>query len=594
MEKALRRLKPPPLLTYSAWAEENFVLADRGSAMPGKFRLWPYQAGFLDAIGDPTISKITLIKSARIGFTKTLMASIAARVANDPCAIILLVPTDDDARRFAVDEVEPSFEASPALDGLLFKHRNDGRNTLVTKSFAGGATLKILSARSPRKLRSHDAKILFVDEADGMEITAEGDPIQLAEMRTFAHADRKIVVGSTPTDEGISFVESRYEESDRRVFEVPCPSCGNFHEIMWSDIRWPEGQPEKAAFLCPACEEMIDHRYKLEMVEQGRWRATAPSKGHAGFRINALVSPLANAAWPLLAEEYLRAKKGGPASLKPFVNTIEGRVWKTSIGSIDEGTLRSYARDVSLKKIPEDVFAVTVGVDTQDDRLEVTIVGWARHHCYVLEHVVVWGSTMEETTWLELDALLQTTWRHPWGGTLRIDATAIDSGGSEGRTQQVYDFCERRLHRKIIAIKGAAGPRPVLKAATKVKGGARLFIVGVDQVKTTVMEALSMNPATVTGEVANGAIVTSNSLPAEWYEQVTGERRVVKYVKNRAVIEFLPVKQGQAVEALDCLVYAYAARNHVSINFDRREEEMKTGQKRASSWGDWSKRLNGN
>jgi phage terminase large subunit GpA-like protein len=74
----LALLRPPPQLSLPDWAEANFRLPERSSAQPGKFRLWAYQRGWLDAIGDPTIPRVTLIKSARIGFTKCLTASIAS------------------------------------------------------------------------------------------------------------------------------------------------------------------------------------------------------------------------------------------------------------------------------------------------------------------------------------------------------------------------------------------------------------------------------------------------------------------------------------------------------------------------------------
>jgi phage terminase large subunit GpA-like protein len=120
------------------WVEKNFRLPERSSAQPGRFKLWKCQWGFLEAIGDPLCERVTVIKSARIGFTKCLMATIGAYAANDPCSVILLVPTDDDARRYAVDEIEPSFAELPALRDLIQRGRLDGRNTLVMKAFAGG------------------------------------------------------------------------------------------------------------------------------------------------------------------------------------------------------------------------------------------------------------------------------------------------------------------------------------------------------------------------------------------------------------------------------------------------------------------------
>lgn len=40
--------------------------------MPGKMRLWPYQREFSDAISDPEIERVTLIKPVRVGFTTVL------------------------------------------------------------------------------------------------------------------------------------------------------------------------------------------------------------------------------------------------------------------------------------------------------------------------------------------------------------------------------------------------------------------------------------------------------------------------------------------------------------------------------------------
>jgi phage terminase large subunit GpA-like protein len=164
------------------------------------------------------------------------------------------------------------------------------------RRFPGGS-LKVVAARAPRNLRRHTARVLLIDEADAMEIGAEGSPIRLAERRTLSYADRKIVLGSTPLHEDTSAVLRSYGESDARVFEVPCSACGTLTEIMWANIEWQEGKPETAAFRCPHCSELIPERRKAAMVAAGSWRATRSDvTGHAGFRLNALVSLLTNAS----------------------------------------------------------------------------------------------------------------------------------------------------------------------------------------------------------------------------------------------------------------------------------------------------------
>lgn len=537
------------------------------SARPGVYRNWPYLTEILDSIGASSVEYVTLMKPSRVGFTKGLMIAIAAMASIAPCPIGLLVPVDDDARDYVVDELEPLFRATPSLRGLLVAGRLEGRNTMTRKRFTTGATLKILSARAPRKLRRHDFKALYCDEIDAMEITSEGDPLLIAEKRTFAHGDRKIVRGSTPTEEDVSLIERAYNESDQRVFELECPHCKQWFELLWPMIQWEESRPETAMAFCPHCGAGLSEAQKPDLVERGRWRAQRPEvTNHRGYRLNALVSLLANAAWPKLAEEYLRAKRGGPAELQVFTNLVLGKTWKTSIGRLSAEVLAGRVEPIGLERIPVEIVLLTCGADVQDNRIEASVIGWpvAGAPC-VLAHTVIDGNTLNSETWASFDEFLRRRWQHPYGWEMKIDAAAIDSGGHEGRTQVVYDFCAPRLHRRIYAIRGVGGARAIWSRAQKVRGSARLFIVGHDQVKTAVLELLSQEPFDGEGKPNPHALRVSDELSEDWFDQVTGEVRRVVYVRNRPVIEFVPKRRGQRLEALDCLSYAWAVRHAPAV-----------------------------
>jgi phage terminase large subunit GpA-like protein len=605
-KRLCNRYAPAPQMRLSQWAEANIVLPEGQSARPGKYRNWPYFIEPLDSIGDLTVETVTIMKGTRIGYTKGLMVAIAATAANNPCPIGLLVPTDDDANDMSVDEVEPIFTSSPQLAGLLREGKNNGHTTMRRKSFAGGASLKILSARAPRKLRKHDIKYLFCDEVDGMEITAEGDPLALAKRRTMAHPDRKIVIGSTPTEEELSIVERSYQESDQRIFEIPCPHCAEFFELLWEHIQWSEGQPETAQAYCPHCGVGVDERYKRALTEKGRWVATRPEiKNHRGYRINALISLLPKAAWPILAEEFLRAKRAGPAELQPFHNTVLAKTWRTSINRLTSEGLAQRVEPWGLEQgIPDWVVMLTAGADVQDDRIEITVLGWPLVGAPgALGHVVIPGSTLEKETWAEMNDFLRTRWPHPNGWLMRLDAVGIDSGGSKGRTQRVYDFTEPRLSRRIFAIKGMAGPRPMWSRAARTKTGQPLFLVGHDQAKTAVMEALAAQQYLPTGDYNPHCLRVSDELTDEWFEQATGEVRRIRYVRNRAVIEFVPKRPGQRTEALDSLCYAWAVRYSPEVrSIDIRERAARRPVPVAEGGpqpvdkpkgvSDWSKRFN--
>lgn len=572
---ALRALIPPPRLRLSTWIEEHVVLPEGVSAQPGPVQLWPFQREIADAIGDPSIERVTLVKPVRVGFTTLLTSAVASFVANEPAPILCLLPAEADCRDYMVSDVEPIFAASPAVaKALAYDLDGDDRNTLMSRRFPGGS-LKVVAAKAPRNLRRHNVRVLFMDEVDGMEPTSEGSPILLAEKRTLSFPDRKIVLGSTPVHEETSNVLRAFAESDARIFEVPCPECGAFAQIEWDDIVWDEGLPETARWKCPHCREEIEERHKPAMVEQGQWRATRPEiTGHAGFHLNALVSLHTNASWPQLAREFLAAKKD-PTTLQTFVNTILARGWSNAGGELDNEELENRAESFGLESIPEEVLLVTAGVDVQHDRLEATIIGYgADETAFVLGHVVIWGEWDNERTWAELDDLLKTRFAHPLGGELEIEAVVIDAG--DGVTMEtVMAFCGPRQRRRFMAGKGAAGSRRYIEPSRSRKAQtARLWIVGVDSIKTAIMARLGRA----------GSIRFSTDLPPVWYEQLASEREVVRYVRGQPQRRFERVP-GRRAEALDCVVYAIAARQVVHVNFVEREAQLKAGgvkQKKAS------------
>jgi phage terminase large subunit GpA-like protein len=581
LEKSAKtRILPPPRIPLSQWIESNLRLPEGLAAKPGPVRLWPFQRGIADAITDPAIERVTVRKSARVGFSTLLTGTLASYIANEPAPLLYLLPTEDDCRDYVVSDMEPVFEATPAIRGLLSTEMDEtGRNTIRHRRFPGGS-LKIVAAKSPRNLRRHTVRILLIDEEDGMEVTPEGDPVDLAIKRTLTFPNRKIIRGSTPVDLETSTICREYDASDRRVYEMKCAECGEFSEPVWSHIQWETGKPETARWACPACGSLIEERFKGQMVADGRWRATRPEvEGHAGFKLNALISPHYNASWGKLAAEFLQVHDD-PDRLRTFKNTLLGDPWSESVDHIDPEELyvriepfglNARAEDGEILPLPADVLVITAGVDVQDDRLECAIYGWSRSGVmFALGHFVLWGSPGDQTTWAELDATLSTKWDHPLGGKIGVDAACVDAGDG-GWVDEVYAFCWPRARRKIVAIKGMFGNRPIIEgskgkvAKGTLSGKGRLWVVGVDTVKLSLLGLLSKRRERVR---------FSSSLPLHWFEQLLSERSVIKKIGGRPVRRFERIG-ALAAEALDATVYSIAARQLVSyLDLDKREAEL--------------------
>ena len=559
---ALRALRPPPRLPLDKWIESTIRLPAGVSAIPGRVVLWPYMREVAAAIGDPFIERVTLLKPVRVGFTTLLTASVGHYARNEPSPILVVLPTEDDARSYLADEIEPIFAATPDLAFTLSENRG-GRDTMLARRFAGGS-LRLVPSKSQRNLRRLTAKIILIDEADAMDAGAEGDPITLAEKRALTFPDRKIVLGSSPILTVTSRVLRAYGLSDARVYECPCPECGAFSEILWKHIVWPEGEPGKAVFECPHCDARIDEKHKPAMVEDGAWRATRPEiEGHAGFRLNSLISGLRNASWGRLAAEFLEAKKN-PDTLQTFVNTILAEGWDGGGSEIDYTALASRAEPFGLDDIPAEVLWLVAGADVQKDRIEVGFYGFDRAGTiiFALDQAVVWGDPQTGETWSELDDLLRRDYLHPLGGRIGLDAVGIDAGDGN-TTEAVTAFTQPRHARRIFALKGAPGARPAI-VSSRTANRRRLFICGVDGIKARIMSTLE----------SGTGFRFSNTLEGRYFEELTAERRHVRYRRGVPVATW-ERRPGMRAEALDCAVYALAVRELLKGDPDRREAELR-------------------
>ena len=80
----------------STWAERVICLPSGIASEPGRIKLYPYQRAICDAIADPNIEKISVLKSARIGFSTLLISGIAHYIVRDPASQLVVLPTMSD------------------------------------------------------------------------------------------------------------------------------------------------------------------------------------------------------------------------------------------------------------------------------------------------------------------------------------------------------------------------------------------------------------------------------------------------------------------------------------------------------------------
>lgn len=560
LAETLRVWAPPPKLTLSEWADAYAFLSPESAAQDGKWKTLPYQKGIMDAMTDPTVEKLTIQKSARVGYTKMINHLIAYHVHQDPCNILVVQPTIEDAQGYSKDEIVPMLRDTPVLVPLAPESKTrDSSNTILRKQFPA-MTLMITGANSARGFRRISARKIVFDEVSAYPPSAgsEGDPIALGSRRADFYWNKLIIHGSTPTFEG-DRIETLFKQSDQRYYNVPCPFCDFMQTLEWSNIDFTsKGSVRKPVYLCADCEKAIEYSRHRWMIERGAWEATAPFDGHAGFFIWSAYSYSPNATWRHIVKAFLEMKDD-PLTLKTWVNTWRGQTWKDEAETNEADTLRNRRENYGVI-MPLESAILTCTADMQDDRIELLVKAWGKdEENWDIEHMVIPGDPATKEFWDEkVDVYLQKSFPHMNGSTVSIHCTLIDSGGHH--TDAVYRFVKSRRMRNVYAIRGSKDPAAPLisrpkksKLSKSYKMGVDLITIGVKTAKDLVASRLRLK------EPGPGFIHFPARFGDEYFDQLASEKRTRKYVKGVMIQAWEPVRAGIRNEAWDLEVYQTAA-----------------------------------
>ena len=561
----LQKLKPPPPLTISQWADKYRVLSSESSAEPGRWHTdkAPYQRAIMDAIGDPHVREVVVMSAAQIGKTDAFILNVLAYYMDyAPAPIMCMQPTLDMGQTLSKDRISPMLRDTPRLKGLVDVKSRFAGNTVMKKNFIGGH-ITIVGANSPSSLASRPIKVLLADEIDRYPKSAgtEGDPLNLAKKRQTTFWDCKTVMVSTPTIKGDSRIEDAFNLSTQEEWNIPCPECGTYQPLVWENVKFdPDNLDKGIDYVCCECGCVAnEYRWKAQEIK-GKYVAANPGAATRGFHLNTLASTFVG--WDEVVRKFLEAKEaldhGNPEEMKVWVNTELGQTWEERGIQLEDTELYN-RREIYPAEVPDDVLFLTAGVDVQDDRFEVEVVGWGEGaECWGIRYQKIFGDMLSDQVWQDLDDFLLRSWRKADGTEYTLLATCIDSGGHH--TDEVYRFAKDRLNRRIFAIKGMGGAGvPYIRNPSKnnrVK--TNLFIIGVDAGKTSIYQRLEVKT-----HGPNYCHFPSNpeaGYDENYFKGLTAEKKVVRFVKGH-LKEYWEIKdkEHKRNEPLDLRNYALAA-----------------------------------
>ena len=586
-------MQPAPDMTVSEWADAYRVLPDT-AANPGPWRTEeaPHTREIMDNFNDPTVSQTSMMKSAQCAGTEVINNTVGYIIDLDPQSILLMQPTDKDARFYSQNKLEPMIEDCTRLKKKVYKGKNikDKDSSTLRKVYPGGF-LNVIAGTSPTATRQRTVPVTIGDDIDGITTSKEGDVVMRLMKRATTFTDKYNMNISTPTIKGESKIEALYLMGDRRKYHVNCIHCGYEQVFKWENVTWEKdvdltgkvtnNHCDTAKIACEGCGVLLTEGERKTMLRAGKWVAERPwIKHHRSYWINEVSSTLSSLK--NIAQAIVDAGDN-PEKLESLYNTVFGLPYERVQGEeSDPLTLMEMVKDspVGFRNLDNRILFLTAAVDLQagssikenkEQRLEVEIHGWAyKEEDFLVYKCKIPGMIKGKEVWQQLDNLWLAKFTRADGYELPILRKGIDAG-YESAT--VYDYVRGREHEGIYAIKGSnliTAPLLPKNWSYVDKGRVRMLILGTQMIKHELFSRLK----NVKEEGPKFTHFPRTYCNAEYFKQLTSEKLITV---DKGLFEkkiFVKKSKEESNEALDLWVYNYALLRHVAANWDKVRENV--------------------
>ena len=574
-KEAMRQLQPPENLTVSEWAEKYRMLDSKTSAMPGPWRneKTPYLKEIMDEFINYDTEEIIFCKPSQVGGTEAMQNMLGYVIQQDPSPTLIVYPTDTLAESISKNRLEPMIRASKPLRKLY----NENESSKLELQFEG-MYLSLNGANSPSALASKAIKYLFLDEVDKYPGASkkEADPIRLARERTKTFTNqRKIYMTSTPTLQTGHIWQALMGADIEKHYFVPCPHCGEYIELKFSNLRFPDGEgldnserADMAVYVCQECGCKITDQDRDRMIRYGEWREvrrnTKASKKVA-FWINTLYSPFVR--FSEIVKEFLDSKDN-PDLLQNFVNSWLAEPWEDTKLKTDADMVMERQTDLPQLVVPDWARYLTGGVDIQETCLYWTIRAWGP---YITSQNIAHGQAL---SFQDIESIMNTPYLTESGEQVVVSLCLVDSGYE---TDSSYDFCASNSE-WAMPVKGANNPMMSHFKMSKINKvdsrayGMNLVLVDGDKYKDMIASRMRKDNG-------KGAWMVYEGCDQEYAEQVTAEHKVNVKSGSRTIQKWVSKHSHIDNHYLDCEVYSLAAADilgvrmlHLQVEAERKEQ----------------------
>lgn len=572
------------------WAEKSIVLtAAETDVAQGSYssEMTPYVREILEFFRKPESKVLVIMAGTQVVKTMALMIGVGWFVSHRQGRVLWVLDSLGNARSFSKTRWKILVENSPGLAPLI---PADKDNFQHMEQFLGSTIINFTGSNSAGNLSQRGADLVILDEVDKHPDATEeeGDAVKQAEQRKKARDKSKLVATSSPTTTA-GKIWQLFQMGTMEEWFVPCPHCGEGFVLdtgnedcargrLWWDPKakradgsWDwELVQQTARMTCPHCGHQLDEAEKIEAVSQGEFRVMNPNAlpGWESYHVASHNSSWADCRLRSLAVKFLQYK--AEFDLRSWDKYYRG--WPSHDKVTKPKAEEIKARREHWDGVPEKVRLYTFGIDTQDDRLELQLVGWGDGlECWRQDYAVFHGNPAHSSVWNELLMYLNDLCQ-----SRKVTAGGIDTGGHF--TDEAYAFVQRcqRMRLPVYAFKGSnRNGSPVLARGSKIKTyGIRLYMIGTDTAKEVIYNQLAV------AEKGAGYCHFHDSLDDAFFDGLVSEEIKLSWRHGQHRREWV-CPAGVRNEPLDTAVYALAALHlrglrEVTRTFGQQEMEFET------------------
>lgn len=334
-----------------------------------------------------TSPKIAIMGGAQIGKTDFIVVDTLAMAYNGLNAFFVL-PKYDMRDSYVQEKFQKPLSISPEYKNIV----REGVMSRIQLMQFGHGVIKFVGGNVPSDFVSFSADVLYHEECDKCD-SEENLELSFSRLDGSDYKFQRFV--SNPTTKS-GQIWKRYAVSDKRVWMVPCDSCGECSELDWfrsvviadeddsgnvvnynlRDKKWRAGCGRDIYVICPKCDSGTLQRLSPE----AHWKATAESEQRIeGYHMPSIISPNNS-----VSELYLEFKAGleNPAKMGRFYSMRLALPYAAVGSRVSDSLLNNCVEEETYFEINPDFACVpghshpgpcSMGIDCSPTHLDIRI-----------------------------------------------------------------------------------------------------------------------------------------------------------------------------------------------------------------------------